>query len=405
MYVIGGSSFTSDSNCQKLRRLDVSSLQWEAIGTTAKRADAIPESLDEHTATLDDNRTIVVFGGFNDGTRANNVHTIDLETREWNILDPATCDKPTPRAGHSASIHNGCLYIFGGKDDENEKLNDLWRFDIATRTWTELIVEEPHTVPTQRSGHSSIVFGDYICIFGGILEITKELNDVLLYDISNNKWITLFGEKVQQVSGSPTKSSYSLSQSSPLMRRNTKRGMMDPSSPTMGGSIGKQDSTGGARRNNFAANNQPLKIKVEETKKKVEKEVVLDSPTSVEMLKSFLIQRADPSFDVMAQIKRKKNSFGFGVNYNAFGLNMALSQRGKSRVSGIRPMPRDGHTGILADNYMIVFGGDRHHMPFNDMFALDLAAEMDKQASRLRGGSVLLDDSSAAMADPDLARD
>lgn len=27
-----------------------------------------------------------------------------------------------------------------------------------------------------------------------------------------------------------------------------------------------------------------------------------------------------------------------------------------------------------------MFGGDRHHMPFNDMFALDLVNEFDRQS-------------------------
>ena len=94
-----------------------------------------------------------------------------------------------------------------------------------------------------------------------------------------------------------------------------------------------------------------------------------------------LIAQADPSFDYMAQLKRKKNNFGFGMsNHNAFGLNMALSQKGKSKVCGIRPMPRDGHTGLVHNGMMIVFGGDRHHMPFNDMFALDMPGEFDRQS-------------------------
>mmetsp|Transcript_29024 Transcript_29024/g.21599 ORF Transcript_29024/g.21599 Transcript_29024/m.21599 type:complete len:116 (+) Transcript_29024:881-1228(+) len=33
-------------------------------------------------------------------------------------------------------------------------------------------------------------------MFGGIFEITKELNDFMLYDIAENKWITLFEESV-----------------------------------------------------------------------------------------------------------------------------------------------------------------------------------------------------------------
>jgi len=47
-----------------------------------------------------------------------------------------------------------------------------------------------------------------------------------------------------------------------------------------------------------------------------------------------------------------------------------------------RPAARDGHTGIIVKgqdaNYLVVFGGDRHGMPFNDMFMLDLKAELAK---------------------------
>lgn len=59
---------------------------------------------------------------------------------------------------------------------------------------------------------------------------------------------------------------------------------------------------------------------------------------------------------------------------------MALSQKGKTKVCGIRPMPRDGHSGLLYGDAMVIFGGDRHHMPFNDMFALDLQSEFDRQS-------------------------
>ena len=81
----------------------------------------------------------------------------------------------------------------------------------------------------------------------------------------------------------------------------------------------------------------------------------------------------------MAQLKRKKNNFGFGTStHNSFGLNMQLSQKGKLRVAGIRPNPRDGHSCVVNDGLMLVFGGDRHHMPFNDLFALDIAREFER---------------------------
>ena len=71
------------------------------------------------------------------------MHTFDAETRVWSLLEPANTGAPAPseRAGHAAVMHEGDLFVFGGKDDDNQKLNDLWRFNMADRTWTQLIVD------------------------------------------------------------------------------------------------------------------------------------------------------------------------------------------------------------------------------------------------------------------------
>jgi len=149
------------------------------------------------------------------------VHVFNAETRVWSLLEPASPVAPIPsaRAGHAAVLHEGNLYIFGGKDDENEKLNDLWRFNLADREWTLLEVQMGHTIPTVRSGHSAVLYQGYICIFGGIFEVTKELNDLHLYDIADNRWICLFSEKTESVTAqSPTKS-MAMGAVSPLSRR------------------------------------------------------------------------------------------------------------------------------------------------------------------------------------------
>ena len=76
-------------------------------------------------------------------------------------------------------------------------------------------------------------------IFGGIFEITKELNDAHVFDIKNKKWIMLFSKNSTVTNSgagaSPTKSQYSFSQNSPLARRGTlRRGNLD-ASPSMVG--------------------------------------------------------------------------------------------------------------------------------------------------------------------------
>lgn len=46
-------------------------------------------------------------------------------------------------------------------------------------------------------------------------------------------------------------------------------------------------------------------------------------------------------------------------------------------VKGKRPPARDGHTVAVHNGSFIVFGGDRHQMPFNDLFVLDLETEFN----------------------------
>ena len=80
------------------------------------------------------------------------------------------------------------LYIFGGQDDENNKLGDFWKFSSASKQWEQIQFGENDFKPCPRSGHCSIVHGDKMFIFGGILELTKELNEMVVYDFKNQKF-------------------------------------------------------------------------------------------------------------------------------------------------------------------------------------------------------------------------
>ena len=81
------------------------------------------------------------------------------------------------------------MYVFGGKNEDSEKLNDLWVYNIADKRWAE--IEAEGDIPFERSGHSADIFEDYLVIFGGIWDVTKELNDLHLYSFSRNEWITI----------------------------------------------------------------------------------------------------------------------------------------------------------------------------------------------------------------------
>ena len=82
-------------------------------------------------------------------------------------------------------FQNNSIYVFGGQDDDNNKLGDMWQFDIAQEQWTEC---KAKNAPEPRSGHSVSEYRDQVYYFGGILELTKELNECLCFNAAKNEF-------------------------------------------------------------------------------------------------------------------------------------------------------------------------------------------------------------------------
>ena len=110
---------------------------------------------------------------------------------------------------------------------------------------------------------------------------------------------------------------------------------------------------------------------------KDQKESGLASPTSVSMQTSYIIKNADESFDAYHQQMKKRK---LGQNMDALGNSMPgsaqLGPQGGDVSCGIVPVSpsaRDGHSAeVNVDGALLVFGGDRHLMPFNDLYMMQL---------------------------------
>jgi hypothetical protein len=116
---------------------------------------------------------------------------------------------------------------------------------------------------------------------------------------------------------------------------------------------------------------------------KEKQESGLVSPISVSMQNTFIIKSADESFDVYYhQMKRRKLGQGTNMNMDqsagiansaTMHASPGMEDSNFGVVTGINPAARDGHsTEISQDGLMFVYGGDRHHMPFNDLFMIRL---------------------------------
>lgn len=102
------------------------------------------------------------------------------------------------------------------------------------------------------------------------------------------------------------------------------------------------------------------------------------------MKNSYIIKNADPSFETYYNSMKKRTKTYQQLNASVPATqNLFTSLNPDSQlqglVSGKRPAARDGHTGIVVNETFLVFGGDRHHMPFNDLYLLDLKRHQSLQ--------------------------
>jgi len=207
--------------------------------------------------------------------------------------------QPPARAGHSSCVYEDKMYVFGGKDEDNEKLKDFWCFDFATNMWDELRCEEASI--TARSGHSVCVYDHHMIIFAGIHEITKELEDMASYSFKNKAWTHMFKAQVERGS--------EMEVSSPTKFSNTyKGGSGSPMRLGPGGSPTKIMKTLKSTNVNLLDKSspgitKPAPVKRRSPKKQKNKDaqetedIELQDPTSVTLMNSFLIKSAGSSFE------------------------------------------------------------------------------------------------------------
>lgn len=191
MYLYGGNYGLNNND--KFYSYDPATAMWELVKTRPANNDAgnMPPALDEHSAVVHEDH-MIVFGGFANGDRQQCTYAFNFKTLEWRVFGDATV-RPEPRAGHSAVVHNGSMYIFGGQNNNDEKLNDVWRLDLSSEHWSQIMPNSASDdIPLGRTGHSMCIYKGHILVFGGIHEITKELNDCWAFDLQGGAWRRLF---------------------------------------------------------------------------------------------------------------------------------------------------------------------------------------------------------------------
>jgi hypothetical protein len=107
----------------------------------------------------------------------------------WAELTPSG-PSPAAREDHTLTLEPGARagWLFGGRA-QSSSFDDLWRYDLATDTWSE--VQPEGAKPAGRFGHTGTwVDGVGLVVWSG-QRGSEFFNDLWAYDPATNRWQTL----------------------------------------------------------------------------------------------------------------------------------------------------------------------------------------------------------------------
>ena len=149
----------------------------------------MPGPCDDHTCNIYKDY-MILFGGFRNGERSSEVFSFDLQNTTWTHIETKGLG-PCPRAGQTAVVYNESLVIFGGTETDNKRLNDTWILNLESFNWTPLNKQFSSLIsrPISRSGATACLYNNHLMvIFGGIHDVTKELDDVCVLNLETHTW-------------------------------------------------------------------------------------------------------------------------------------------------------------------------------------------------------------------------
>ncbi|XP_063418686.1 uncharacterized protein LOC134701461 [Mytilus trossulus] len=187
--LIGGQGERQQTSKDSVWSLDPVTRKWRDQEITSEIPNQKPEYRMGHTATYDPTlRCVYVYGGSKNLKWFHDVHMLDVDEFKWQLLKVA--GKAPTRAYHSATLYRNELWIFGGvyprPDPQPDGCsNEVHIFSPVLENWYAPIVNGEKPLP--RSGHSATLIDDQLVMFGG-WDAPYCYNDLYILDMSIVEW-------------------------------------------------------------------------------------------------------------------------------------------------------------------------------------------------------------------------
>uniref|UniRef100_M4FIB6 Uncharacterized protein n=1 Tax=Brassica campestris TaxID=3711 RepID=M4FIB6_BRACM len=143
---------------------DIDIWQWSELTSFGD----LPTPRDFSAAAAIGNQKIVLCGGWDGKKWLSDVYVMDTMSLEWMELS-VSGSLPPPRCGHTATMVEKRLLVFGGRGGGGPIMGDLWALkglideERETPGWTQLKL--PGQAPSARCGHTVTSGGHYVCLF------------------------------------------------------------------------------------------------------------------------------------------------------------------------------------------------------------------------------------------------
>ncbi|XP_071832428.1 kelch domain-containing protein 3-like isoform X2 [Apostichopus japonicus] len=182
MYLFGGFVDPLQIYSNMVFMLDLRNNNWRLL---QRKSEVVPHWRDFHTATAVGPQ-MVVFGGRSDQSGrwyteqefyCNKVWIFDTRNQQWTHPE-CSGEPPKGRRSHSAFVHKGSMYVFGGFNRvENTHFNDIYKLDLSSFEWSK--VETTGVLPRRRRRQCCVMVKDKMYMFGGTSPQSDDTDNLL----------------------------------------------------------------------------------------------------------------------------------------------------------------------------------------------------------------------------------
>ena len=110
--------------------------------------------------------SLYLIGGCDiNGKCYNSIYTYNFTIDRWSLIIPIG-EIPTIRQGHTCNLFGNKLILFGGNYNSDIK-NDLFILNLRNFEWKKIILNDEELNKIGRTNHNSIIFNEYLYVFGG----------------------------------------------------------------------------------------------------------------------------------------------------------------------------------------------------------------------------------------------